>query len=257
MGSFTEKSLGQHFLKNKSAIEKIIRSLALKRGERVIEIGAGHGELTSELLKKTEVIAIEKDRLLANGLQQMADGHLEIVQGDALQILPSLSDKLPAASYKLVGNIPYYITGHLLRIISELQNKPSLCLLTMQREVAERIIAQPPRMNRLSAITQFWAEPKIILKLKPGDFYPPPEINSAVIQLKTRESLPKNERDYYKLARILFQQPRKTVLNNLESGLNFGKKNISEILRKMGLNEKTRPQNLSVAQIEQLSTALA
>ena len=182
------KYLGQHFLKNKSVVEKIISVLQLQEGDNVIEIGAGHGELTLELLKHPiDLVAIEKDKELAEELKNKSASwrtKLKIIEGDALKFLKIGS---PVGEWKLVGNIPYYITGHLLRIVSELEKKPFITILTVQKEVAERIIAEPPKMNRLAAITQFWADPQIIAVLSPNNFDPPPEVESAIIKLKNKD----------------------------------------------------------------------
>ena len=252
------QKLGQHFLINKNAIEKIIAALELKNNETIIEIGPGKGALTIPLLKECEkigckIIGIEKDKKIA---QQLVTGKwkLEIIIGDALKIIPQLVSnyQLPIANYKIVGNIPYYITGKLMRVLSELENKPSLIVLTIQKEVAERIMAQPPKMNLLAAATQFWAEPKIIGYLKPSDFSPPPEVESAIIKLTPRIQPIANSKNYYKLIKILFKQPRKTALNNLVDGLGISKFKGLEILKKIGLSGEERPQNLNINQIKQL-----
>ena len=192
------KKLGQHFLKNKAAIQKIIASLELKTGETVIEVGPGKGALTIPLIEECRkvgcnFIGIEKDARLANQLMSYASAtvnQFEILTGDALKILPDLTEKLKTDNWKLVGNIPYYITGKLLRVLSELNppagGKPALTILMIQKEVAERIIAEPPRMNLLSAATQFWAEPKILMNLKSTDFDPAPEVDSAIITLRIK-----------------------------------------------------------------------
>ena len=252
------QKLGQHFLINKNAIEKIIAALELKNNETIIEIGPGKGALTIPLIKACEkieckIIGIEKDKKIA---QQLVTGKwkLEIIIGDALKIIPQLVSnyQLPIANYKIVGNIPYYITGKLMRVLSELENKPSLIVLTIQKEVAERIMAQPPKMNLLAAATQFWAEPKIIGYLKPSDFSPPPEVESAIIKLTPRIQPIANSKNYYKLIKILFKQPRKTALNNLVDGLGISKFKGLEILKKIGLSGEERPQNLNINQIKQL-----
>ena len=261
------QKLGQHFLINKNAIEKIIAALELKNNETIIEIGPGKGALTIPLIKACEkieckIIGIEKDKKIA---QQLVTGKwkLEIIIGDALKIIPQLVSnyQLPIANYKIVGNIPYYITGKLMRILSELENKPSSIVLTVQKEVAERIMAQPPKMNLLAAATQFWAEPKIIGYLKPSDFSPTPEVESAIIKLTPRLitnyqlPMPTGKQaisNYYKLIKILFKQPRKTALNNLVDGLGISKFKGLEILKKIGLSGEERPQNLNINQIKQL-----
>jgi len=262
------KLLGQHLLKNESAIKKIIAALNIKNNETIIEIGPGRGALTFPLINvcretNSKLIAIEKDPHLAKSFgenTQLPISNFQIMEGDALKIIPETtkSSKLKAQSYKLVGNIPYYITGKLLRVISELENKPELSILMLQKEVAERICAKHPKMNLLAAAVQFWAEPKILFTLKPADFDPPPEVNSAVIRLESRimnDELGIMEK-YYKLIHIIFKQPRKTLLNNLKEGLTAPKGEIESALKSLKIDLKTRPQNLSIEQIKILSQIL-
>ena len=282
--------LGQHFLINKDKIKKIVEALDLKEGDTVIEIGPGHGELTLLLARNFQfpisnfrIITIEKDKKLVQILQKKfaSDKNIRIIEGDALKILPKLtkSYKLKAKSYKIVGNIPYYITGYLLRVLAELERKPSLIVLTIQKEVAQRIIALrqaqgKPRMNLLAASVQFWAEPEIIDYVSRKDFQPAPEVDSAVIKMMVRPALPyrkvpvlktsKNySKNYYRLIKILFKQPRKTILNNILEADKRGSMRIIEAdkrgflskkLHKIGVSPSDRPENLSIKQIRELST---
>ncbi len=294
------RKLGQHFLKDKNALAKIAEALSLESGDTVIEIGAGHGELTWLLARQCQelgcrVIAIERDEKLAEalGVRLKVLGFrktLEIIKGDILKILSPTTYNLKPKTYKVAGNIPYYITGHLLRIISELENKPQICVLTIQKEVALRITAEPPRMNRLAAAVQFWAEPEILEFLPAKLFSPAPEVESAVIKLKNsaeggsafggkNEKSKIKEGEFYRMVRILFQQPRKTILNNLANSIYDGnivdkqlkrdrdtkhkgkavdihlryiklsKRAIEETLHRAGLQPNLRPQNLSVEDI--------
>ena len=277
---------------NKDKIKKIVEALDLKEGDTVIEIGPGHGELTLLLARNFQfpisnfrIITIEKDKKLVQILQKKfaSDKNIRIIEGDALKILPKLtkSYKLKAKSYKIVGNIPYYITGYLLRVLAELERKPSLIVLTIQKEVAQRIIALrqaqgKPRMNLLAASVQFWAEPEIIDYVSRKDFQPAPEVDSAVIKMMVRPALPYREvpvlktsknysKNYYRLIKILFKQPRKTILNNLlgarkqelvnrnqEIKIN-NKEEIIKKLNKVGIEPNARPQDLSIEQIIKLS----
>jgi len=282
--------LGQHFLINKDKIKKIVEALDLKSGDVIIEIGAGHGELTLLLARNFQfpisnfrIITIEKDKKLVQILQKKfaSDKNIRIIEGDALKILPKLtkSYKLKAKSYKIVGNIPYYITGYLLRVLAELERKPSLIVLTIQKEVAQRIIALrqaqgKPRMNLLAASVQFWAEPEIIDYVSRKDFQPAPEVDSAVIKMMVRPALPYREvpvlktsknysKNYYRLIKILFKQPRKTILNNILEADKRGSMRIIEAdkrgflskkLHKIGVSPSDRPENLSIKQIRELST---
>ena len=263
--------LGQHFLINKKKIEKIIEELDLKSGDVVVEIGPGKGALTIPLCENCQklgckIIAVEKDKDLADDLKNKIydlglDKNIEIIEGDALKTLPRLihNSELRIKNYKIVGNIPYYITGYLLRILGELENKPSLIVLTIQKEVAQRVCAKPPKMNLLAASIQFWAEPKIIGSVSKKDFWPIPKVDSAIIKLTpltllVRSSIQCNKGDYYKFIKILFKQPRKTILNNLKSQISNlkNKEKIIEKLKKVGVDPQARPQNLSIEQILKL-----
>lgn len=267
---WTMMKLGQHFLKNAGAVKKIIDALELKEGDVLVEVGPGHGELTKELIKKyIRLIAVEKDEKLANELQKNIrtrehKNRLKIIKGDILEELPKLAGSpLTSSGYKLVGNIPYYLTGFLLRTVGELKNKPNLVVFMIQKEVAERLAAKPPRMNLLAASIQYWANPKVLFTLPPKDFNPPPKVNSAVIRLKnikTREHentrtlkhKNKNGEEYYKFIKILFKQPRKTILNNLVDGLKINREDVYKRLVELGLNEKSRPGELTIEAIKNL-----
>ena len=260
---------GQNFLINNKKIKEVVDALDLKFNDTVIEIGAGHGEITTEIIekfkdlkiKKFRIIAIEKDKKLAQDLR--LDKNIKIVEGDALKIFKSYI--LHLKSYKLVGNIPFYITGRLLRIVSELELKPELAVFIIQKEVAQRIVSRPPQMNLLAASVGFWAEPKIIDYISKKEFKPAPQVDAAIIIFKQIRAASEkiNSDKYYKLIKILFKQPRKTILNNLSytdsHGLKYkltqiNKEKIIEKLRKIGINYQDRPQNLEIKQLQQLST---
>ncbi|MFA5083991.1 MAG: 16S rRNA (adenine(1518)-N(6)/adenine(1519)-N(6))-dimethyltransferase RsmA [Candidatus Paceibacterota bacterium] len=260
------EKLGQHFLTNEIKLQKIARTLDLKADDSVIEIGPGHGELTLILAKnfqfidsKFQLIAIEKDEKLLKSLQKKfkTDENIELIKGDALEIIPQLAGnhKLQNENYKITGNIPYYITGYLLRIIGELENKPLLVVLTIQKEVAERICAEPPKMNLLAASVQFWAEPKIIDYIPKSDFKPQPKVDSTIIKLTTNNLrlTTQETENYYKLIKILFKQPRKTILNNLKPAT----ENLQLLTKKLeliGINSNDRPQNLNIEQIKKIAS---
>ena len=286
------QKLGQHFLKNATVLEKIVDTLALMDGDRVIEIGSGHGELTMPLAlaarsKRCEIFCIEKDHALIVGLEAFAtkeniadddtgqNTRINIIEGDALKLLPEVvSEKIDTAKvphYKIVGNIPYYITGKLLRVVSELEHKPERTVLVVQKEVAERICAAPPDMNRLAASVQFWADAKIIALVSRKDFSPPPEVDSAVIVLDTKisagKSVPKsathgggtrklNPALYYRAVRAIFAQPRKTLLNNLSAaaGKTIKKNDVAAQIEKIGINPDARPQDLGIEQIASIAS---
>lgn len=259
---YHKKSLGQNFLLDKEKIKNIVAALELMDGDTVMEIGPGHGEVTKEIKhqnSKVKIIAIEKDERLAKTLREdteISGNDIEVIPGDALKILPSLIKKLPfdVGNLKLVGNIPYYITGFLLRILSGLSRKPKIIVLTVQKEVAKRICAQPPKMNLLAASVQFWAKPEIVDFIPKEYFHPRPKVDSAVTKLtpKIISREPKIAENYYKFIKILFRQPRKTILNNL-----LPKKGdaaaLAEKLRELKVNPSSRPQDLSAEDIARLS----
>ncbi len=264
-----QKRLGQHFLSDPKIAAQIIGALAIKKNDVIIEIGPGGGFLTKELVKHpVKVIAVEKDERLAENLRQWAAAagikNLEIVNGDALKEIKNQILKIKNAplnlidNLKIAGNIPYYITGKLLRIIGDLENKPALAVLTVQKEVAERICARPPKMNLLAAAVQFWAAPKIIGVIPAKHFHPVPKVDSAVIALITRaEPMTAQEKEcYYKFIKAAFAQPRKTLLNNLAAGLKIDKARAAEILKKSGLLPSVRPQDINLKTATGLSRVL-
>jgi 16S rRNA (adenine1518-N6/adenine1519-N6)-dimethyltransferase len=250
------RKLGQHFLKNKSALWLIAESLELAPTDAVIEIGPGHGELTEFLRTandESKMMLIEKDKELCELLKEKfkSDDRITVVEGDALTTLPTVTQnsQFETSNFKLVGNIPYYITGHLFRIIGELGHKPSRCVFTIQKEVAERICAVSPRMNRLAASVQFWARTRIVRALSAGDFSPPPRVSSAIVVLETTEPAGIGAPNYYAAVRALFAQPRKTILNNIVGAIGQKGDRVAEKLSAEGIIPNHRPQNLTVDDI--------
>ena len=260
------KRLGQHFLKDESVLRKTAEILEIGPGETLVEIGPGHGELTKHLLRKNpgRLIVLEKDPALASALRKNLglsenDPQLEVITGDALQLLPKLLEEGKLGkNYKLAGNIPYYITGYLLRIVSELEPKPRLVALVIQKEVAERLTALPPRMNLLSASVRFWAEPEIIRRIGAKSFSPPPKVDSALVLLKTLVKKPDiDPAAYYSFIRKLFKQPRKTILNNLIASETLQERvKIKILLETSGVILNSRPQTLNVNKIIDLTSVL-
>lgn len=253
------QKLGQHFLINEKVLQKIAAALELEKNDVVIEIGPGHGELTDVLLhianNEAQIIAIEKDPVLAQALieKYRNQKNIQTVEGDAREKLETISSKLKTP-YKLAGNIPYYLTGFLFRIVGELPQKPRNIVFTIQKEVAERIAANPPKMSLIAASIQIWAEPKIISIIPKGDFLPPPKVDSAILQLIPHKNIPPSEkmRKYYRLIKIIFKQPRKTILNNLSFGLGRPKTELGDELAKIGIPPEERPSFLSANQLLEL-----
>lgn len=245
-------------------MKKIVDTIAPERGDVIFEIGPGHGELTIPLVQKCSelncrIIAIEKDAVLAETLAKSPIGKdIEIVREDVLQFLPNIMEK----KYKIVGNIPYYLTGHLLRAISELPEKPARCVFMLQKEVAERIIAAPQRMNRLAASVQFWAEPKVVGRVPKENFSPKPKVDSAIVLFEVKKSIsPLDSSRYYTALRGIYAQPRKTLLNNIaaakkSSPRDNSKEYISHTLQNIGIIPESRPQNLAIEDIIRIAEVL-
>ena len=250
--------LGQHFLENKRAAVKLAESLAITSGDTVIEIGPGKGALTERLLANCRkngatLIAIEKDPELIESLQQLRPGEdFRIVQGDVRDTLSEIATK--EKNIKIAGNIPYYLSGQLLREIGELNPIPEKTALMLQEEVADRVASQAGDMNLLASIVQLWAVPSVKMRLSPKDFSPPPKVKSAILLLeRKKETLEGAERDQYiAFIKNIFRQPRKTAWNNLRSAYGESEK-LAKILEQEGISQKARPQDLSLELLIKLS----
>ena len=261
------RRLGQHFLHDGSAARRMLAALRTEEEDVIIEVGPGRGALTLPLGRACKkngccLLAIEKDPALAHEAERKIEDAglasvVQIVRGDALRVLTSYVLCL-TSPYKLIGNIPYYLTGALLRMIGELEPKPARAVLTVQREVAERITARPPRMNLLAAAVQFWANPRIVQFIAPSSFSPPPNVSSATILLVRRGDRAAGDlKDrYYRLIRALFKQPRKTAANNLVAGLRMQKDGAEMLLRAHGVSPHARPQDISFRVLINLASSL-
>lgn len=260
-----KKVLGQHFLKNAEAVHRAVQALAIAPGEVIIEIGPGTGALTLALQTVCEnvgaqLMAVEKDEslvaLLKNG--GAIRPATKLITGDVLKELPRITTELGAKTpYKVIGNIPYYITGALLRCLSELTNKPLRTVLMTQLEVAERLVAPAGESSLIGIATRLWAEPTFIMKLKPSDFSPPPAVHSGIILLASRPQslISSDTAHFYKVLHVIFKQPRKTLLNNLTAqpadgtGIPlFEKTQALELIAELGLPPQARPQDLTAEQ---------
>lgn len=249
-----KKSLGQNFLSNPVVLDKIIAAAELNKDDIILEIGPGRGDLTEKLSGKAgRVMAIEKDHRIIDGLRdKFKDTNVEIIEGDILKLgIENL--KFKESNYKVIGNIPYYITSNLLRTIFEKWPRPKLILLMVQKEVAQRIVARPPDMNLLALSVQIYSEPKIVSYVSRGSFRPIPKVDSAIIKLIPRERQRKIGDIFFKVTKAGFLGKRKQLINNLSKNLGLSKEQASETLRKAGLDEKIRAENLSLEQWGKLS----
>ena len=250
------KLLGQHFLIDKNILEKIIEAASIKNTDTVLEIGPGTGTLTFELAKYAgKVIAVEKDLALAEILKKeilcRGINNVEVTAGDILKMpLEPFARMVP---YRVVANIPYYLTARLIRKLLEEVPQPKDILFTIQKEVAERIVSKPPHMNLLALAVQLYGAPKILFTIHKGAFWPVPEVEAALIKI---ENISKNifsesgisEPDFFRIARAAFQTKRKILLNSLARQTSIDKASLQITLASLGIALLARPEELGVGQ---------
>jgi len=236
------KRLGQNFLINKKIIKKVINTANLKPQDTVLEIGPGMAALTQELIKKAKVIAIEKDYRLYQILQQRFRDfkNIEIINQDALKYDPKIKN------YKIVANLPFYITAPVIRKFLEIKNQPKEMVLIIQKEVAQRICAKPPDMNILALSVQIYSKPEIISYISKRSFSPVPKVDSAIIKITPHKNYRINKDDFFKIIKAGFSHPRKQLANNLAKGLKLNKEEINSLLKKNNINPKARAESLSI-----------
>lgn len=245
---WAKRTMGQNFLVDKQALAQIVVAADIQSADTIVEIGPGLGVLTAELSKRaSKVFAIEKDDKFAEVLKtQYTSSNVKIINQDALDFDPG-SCQLKANSYKLVANIPYNITSLIIRKFLEGEDKPEMMILLVQKEVAERIIAQPGDMSLLSVSVQFYAEAQVISIVKNDCFYPQPKVDSAIIRLKIRKNLPGVDKGkFFRLVKFGFAARRKTLENNLSAGFHITKDEASDIIRKAGFDQKIRAEKLAI-----------
>ncbi|MFZ5982242.1 MAG: 16S rRNA (adenine(1518)-N(6)/adenine(1519)-N(6))-dimethyltransferase RsmA [Patescibacteria group bacterium] len=251
------EKLGQNFLVDQSIVKKIIESANLEKDDFVLEVGPGKGILTVELAERAgQVMAIEIDTTLIPALKNKFKNqkNVEVVNEDILKIsLPSLLGS--CLKYKVIANIPYYITSKIIRLFLENNFPPEEMILMVQKEVAERIVACPGKMSLLGLSVQYYATAKILFEVPRKCFSPIPEVDSAVIRITHRmeHGTEEKTRKLFRLARIGFSSKRKTLLNNLANGLHLNKELVLEKLKSAGFSEKTRAQELSLADWKNLT----
>ncbi len=275
MGFAAKKSLGQHFLFNPSTIDKILDCARIQKSDRVLEIGPGPGAMTRRLVKRAGlVLAVEKDHRFATVLhQELGSENFQILEEDFLSL--SLEKALscseqrgqspvsPGTGWKVVANLPYNIATETIFHLLEFNSFFSSFHLMVQREVADRLVAKPGSKDYgiLSIFTQLFSENKIVMKLPPGAFSPPPKVHSAVVSFKVSEEcrfpihhLPTFE----SVVRISFSQRRKMIRNSLRELFSlYPPSKIEEALKKAGVQPTQRPETIPIEGFAVLSNKLA
>jgi len=253
------KGLGQHFLIDGEVLKRITSAAELTPADVVIEVGPGLGVLTRELARQAGwVIAIELDNKLAAALKQTlaSFNNITIINDDVLRIEPQallseLKDRFPQAiySYKVVANLPYYITSPVLRHFLEASVKPQVMMVMVQKEVAEAIVAKPGEMSLLSVSVQFYGEPRIIGYVPAQCFYPAPKVDSAILRI---DPYPQptvavaDEGGFFDLVRAGFTAPRKQLVNSLAQGLGVSKGEVLSLLETASIVPQRRAETLTL-----------
>ena len=261
-GLRTAKKLGQNFLIDPAIVEGIVDAAAIAPGDRVLEIGPGIGTLTQGLLEAgAEVTAVELDKKLPAVLAETLKGYdgFHLVPGDILKVdIPSIMGDAP---YKVVANLPYYITTPILMALLE-RSLPITAIVTMvQKEVAERMTAKPgsKTYGALSVAVQYYTEPEIVLSVPPRSFLPAPEVESVVIACHVRETpavAVRDEKLFFRVTRAAFGQRRKTLMNALRGG-GFPKEQVRDAMEHAAIDPTRRGETLSLAEFARLADAFA
>lgn len=249
-----KKSLGQNFLKSQGALRTIVTTGGIGPEDIILEIGPGKGALTEKILPLAgKVIAIEKDEALAEYLREkyadfVSRGKLDLATGDVLAFDPETLRVYAPHTYKILANIPYYLTGAILRMFLEASYQPAQMVLLVQKEVAERIVSRDGKESILSISVKAYGTPKYIEKVPKKYFSPIPKVDSAIInvsEISKKRFKNIEERAFFEVVRSGFAHKRKTLSNNLEFA-GFDRETVTALLIELGIPSKERPENISV-----------
>ncbi len=255
------KGLGQHFLTDSGVLEEILAAADLSPDDTVIEVGPGLGIMTRELAARAgTVIAIELDNKLAAALSEMLAPlencvivNEDVLGTDPLALLKGQPPHVPPElrSYKVVANLPYYITAPVLRHFLEASLKPRVMVVMVQQEVAEAITAAPGQRSLLSNSVQFYGSPRIVATVPAAAFYPAPEVDSAVVRIDVYDKPPVDVDDadeFFRLVRAGFHAARKQAVNSLAVGLGLPKEEVLALLKRAGIDPKRRAETFTLAE---------
>ncbi len=249
-GLRADKRLGQNFLQDSSALEKIALAAEIQEGDSVLEIGPGLGSLTRYLAASAQkVIAVELDPDLLGPLKAVIAPYqnVRVVQGDILEL--NIAELIDQPNYLAVANIPYNITSAIIRHLLESQPKPRRIVLTVQKEVAERICAKAGDLSLLALSVQVYGKPQIAVHIPAGSFFPAPKVDSAVLRIDIYPTpLIENKllETFFKLIKAGFGQKRKTLRNSLSSGLHIPPAEAEALLTSANIDPMRRAETLSI-----------
>lgn len=252
------RSSGQNFLINARPLNTMIDAADIHPGDMVLEIGAGFGTLTQPLADAgASVLAVEQDCRLCRAVRKLAKANPRIIPvcDDIKTAWRGLSGQLTDQKYKLVANLPYNITSLVLRQFTEQSPRPERLVVMVQREVAERVVAEPGQMSLLSVAVQFYAQPEIVSQVPREYFWPQPRVDSAVLastnigqdvygyQAQLGEV---SDKSFFRVVKIGFSGKRKQLHNNIAAGLRLSSKQAQQIIAESGIDPAARPQELSI-----------
>jgi 16S rRNA (adenine1518-N6/adenine1519-N6)-dimethyltransferase len=255
-----KKKLGQNFLMDSAALQRVVAAGDVASQDEVLEIGAGLGSLTRHLSQAArQVVAVELDLQLVPILQQVLAGltNVQIVPGDVLELDPA--QLMSSDQYLVVANIPYYITSAIIRHLLAAPKRPLRLVLTIQREVAERICARPGDLSLLALSVQVYGSPRIAARIPAGAFYPAPDVDSSVLRvdLYSEPQIPPDQlAAFFTLARMGFSQKRKTLRNTLAAGLGCKGEVAAEMLHAAGIDPQRRAETLNLDEWRQLTRTI-
>ncbi len=246
------KTYGQNFLMDETVLEDMIDEAQVGKKDVVLEIGPGIGNLTERLLARAKkVISIEKDPQFTNVLKSLKKQHdnFEYELGDALIV--NFQKMIGDVPYKVVANIPYYITGKIVQLFVKAEHKPTSLTLLMQKEVAQNIVSKPGQLNLLAISTQLYGEARLVTVVQANKFYPAPKVDSAVVHIDLY-SKPKykidDEAKLFRTLRACFAGKRKQLHNTLTNNLKLEKSLVEKVLQELKIEPTIRPQQLTIQQ---------
>ncbi|MBI5936154.1 MAG: ribosomal RNA small subunit methyltransferase A [Chloroflexi bacterium] len=256
-----DKALGQNFLQDTYALERIVNAAEILPTDTVLEVGPGLGALTRHLANAAkQVIAVELDGRLLPPLHEVLSGwtNVEVIHGDMLKLAPA--QIVPVSDYLVVANIPYYITSALLRHLLETTPRPRRVVMTVQKEVADRICASPPDMSLLSLSVQVYGVPRVATIIPAGAFYPAPKVDSAVVRIDLSPApfIPYALLNtFFALAKAGFSQKRKTLRNSISAGMRMPPAETESTLRAAGIDPMRRAETLSLEEWRELTARMS
>jgi 16S rRNA (adenine1518-N6/adenine1519-N6)-dimethyltransferase len=242
-----KEDLGQNFLISEQVLDEIVQIAQIKKSDTIIEVGPGLGVLTQELVKKSEnVLAVEKDKRFITLLKKYfrSEKNLQIIEQDALRF----NFENIKGDYKIVANIPYYLTSHLLQVLLALKHTPSRMVLMVQKEVAERLTAKPGALSILGISVQIFADVSIEANVPKENFWPKPKVDSCIILIQPKIKFPeiRDQKLFFRILKIAFAGKRKQIHNTLANGLNLTKNEIEKLLSDSKIDSSSRPQELTI-----------